>query len=114
STVVLFRAPNQQATPNDYTDNGRGWSRLGVFRATGTSFTVTLNGTSALNTIADAVELIPVIGDAGVDDNFTVQTNSPTIDAGNPASPFSGETVTNNGGRVNLGHTGNTAAAAAS
>ncbi len=45
--------------------------------------------------------------------NFHVQSNSPTIDAGNPASEFISEPEPN-GGRVNLGYDGDTAQAATS
>jgi parallel beta-helix repeat protein len=49
--------------------------------------------------------------DHGTDDNFLVQAGSPTIDAGDPASLYAGE-PSPSGGRVNIGHTGNTAQAA--
>ena len=49
-------------------------------------------------------------GDHGVDDNFLLATTSPTIDLGDPTSPFANE-PSPNGGRVNLGYTGNTAQA---
>ena len=45
--------------------------------------------------------------DRGLDDNFRVMPGSPTIDAGDPRSSFAGETAPN-GGRLNLGHTGDT------
>src|SRR6185503_8788233 len=48
--------------------------------------------------------------DGGVDDNFAVQANSPTLDAGDPLSYYLGEPRFN-GGRVNVGHLGNTSAA---
>ena len=43
--------------------------------------------------------------------NFAVALSSPTIDAGDPQSPFDGE-PSPNGRRANLGHTGNTSQAA--
>lgn len=51
--------------------------------------------------------------DYGADDNLQVQTGSPTIDAGDPASYYLSEPAPN-GGRVNLGYTGNTPQAVAS
>jgi hypothetical protein len=48
--------------------------------------------------------------DYSQDDNFSVQSTSPTIDAGDPLSYYLAEPGPN-GGRVNQGHTGNTAQA---
>jgi hypothetical protein len=44
--------------------------------------------------------------DYGADDIFAVGSTSPTVDAGDPNSFYLGES--SSGGRVNLGHTGNT------
>ncbi len=54
--------------------------------------------------------LIANYGNYGSDDNFNVLATSPTIDAGNPTSQFFREPMPN-GGRVNLGATGNSASA---
>ncbi|HEY6563658.1 MAG TPA: right-handed parallel beta-helix repeat-containing protein, partial [Pirellulaceae bacterium] len=51
--------------------------------------------------------------DYGADDDFRVRTDSPTIDAGDPSYGFANE-PSSNGGRVNLGHTGNTSQATTS
>ncbi len=51
--------------------------------------------------------------DFGADDDFRVLPDSPTIDAGDPSDAFVNE-PTSNGGRVNLGHTGNSAQATTS
>src|SRR5690606_27867721 len=51
--------------------------------------------------------------DYGLDDDFRVIATSLTIDAGDPRSAFLAEPLSN-GGRVNLGHTGNTLLAATS
>jgi parallel beta-helix repeat protein len=51
--------------------------------------------------------------DYGADDDFRVLTDSPTIDAGDPSYPFANEPASN-GGRVNLGYTGNTSQATTS
>ncbi len=51
--------------------------------------------------------------DHGSDDNFHVQSTSPTIDAAYPSTDLLNETVPN-GNRINLGYDGNTSAAAAS
>ena len=48
--------------------------------------------------------------DHGADDNFNVQSGSPTIDAADPSLPFSNEPAPN-GGRANQGYTGGTAQA---
>src|SRR5207244_8445901 len=48
--------------------------------------------------------------DHGLDDDFHVQGNSPTVDAGDPADDFSQEPGPN-GGRINQGSYGNTSAA---
>ena len=48
--------------------------------------------------------------DHGADDNFNVQSGSPTIDAADPSLPVSNEPAPN-GGRANLGYTGGTAQA---
>ena len=49
--------------------------------------------------------------DRGADDNFNVQSTSPTIDAADPALPYSSELLPN-GSRANLGYTGGTSALA--
>jgi len=49
-------------------------------------------------------------GTQGADDNFQVGVGSPTIDAGDPASPYVGEPGPN-GRRVNQGYTGNSSLA---
>jgi hypothetical protein len=54
----------------------------------------------------------PLFTNASTGD-FHLQSNSPAIDAGNPFSDFSKEPAPN-GGRVNLGHYGNTAEASKS
>jgi hypothetical protein len=59
------------------------------------------------NTRGDPQFVDPAAGD------FHVRPGSPSIDAGDPASAFSSEPQPN-GGRVNLGNTGNTAEAATS
>jgi parallel beta-helix repeat protein len=107
-------AVNQNVAPVGFADavNGGTWQPLGVFRADAATLTVTVSG-YFVNAEADGVRLQQVQGDTGADDDFGVQPTSPTIDAGDPAAPFATEPAPN-GGRVNLGHTGNTPAAAAS
>jgi parallel beta-helix repeat protein len=51
--------------------------------------------------------------DRGADDNFRVLAGSPTIDRGDPLSPYLAEPLPN-GGRTNVGRDGNTAWAMAS
>jgi parallel beta-helix repeat protein len=48
--------------------------------------------------------------DHGTDDNFRIKSGAPTIDAADPAQPYSNEPAPN-GGRANLGYTGNTSLA---
>jgi Ca2+-binding RTX toxin-like protein len=90
------------------TNNGTAYSLIGLFTATTTTAVVTLtddiNDYHTLNVIADAMLLQP-LGTAGAD--FHVQTGSPTIDAGDPTTPFLLEPGPN-GGRVNLGYDGGT------
>ncbi len=62
---------------------------------------------------ADGVLGFGVGGDHGADDNFHVQSTSPTIDAGSPATDLVHEPAPS-GNRVNLGYDGNTSAAATS
>ena len=60
--------------------------------------------------LADAVQLQQIVGQGSSDDNFQVKGVSPTVDAGDPASPYLAEPAPN-GGRVNQGYDGNTAEA---
>ena len=100
------------ATPSDFTDAmGVNWSRLDVIQVTGDRLVVKLEGAGKLQ--ADAIRIQQVVGDASADNDFHVTATSPTIDAGNPASAFANE-PSPNGGRVNLGHTGNTTEATTS
>jgi hypothetical protein len=100
------------AAPNDFTDlQGVKWNRLGVVKVTGDRLRVKLEGAGKLQ--ADAIRIQQLIGDRAADDDFHVGANSPTIDAGNPSSAFGAEPAPS-GGRVNLGHTGNTGQATTS
>jgi len=114
ATVATVRM-NQQSAPNDFTADGASWERLGTFYVSDSRLTVTLSNDQAYygKVLADAVRLVKIEGDRGRDDTFTVAASSPTIDAGDPLSSSVGEPAPS-GGRVNLGHTGNTLAAATS
>ncbi len=57
--------------------------------------------------------LLPQAPDCGLDDDFRVQNTSLSVDAGNPTDFYLSEPAPN-GGRVNLGHTGNTSEATTS
>ena len=92
-------------------DSASPWLSLGDFFVSGTTLQVEIvyqsyyyNNSTA---VADAVSVQPVLGNTGADDNFHVQTASPTIDAGDPTSLSFNEPLPN-GGRVNLGSDGNT------
>ena len=89
-----------------------GWQVLGTFRADAATLSVIINGNTPI-VEADGVSLQQVEGDGGLDDDFTVQPTSKTIDAGSPVDAYSLE-PSPNGGRANLGSTGGTAQAATS
>ena len=105
---------DQRPAPSDFTDAGVGWKTLGIFYVTTGNLTITYERTTFdPNVIADALRVQAILGDAGLDDNFHLQSTSPAIDGGDPASLYVNEPAPN-GGRVNQGFDGNTAAAAAS
>ena len=101
--------------PSDFTDAGVSWKSLPLIYVTSGTVVVTLKSTSEYGypVVADAVRLQAVVGHGGTDDNFHVASDSPTIDAGDPASYYLSEPVPN-GGRINLGFDGNTPQAALS
>ena len=104
---------NQQIAPNDFSDSGVSWERLGTYYVRGGSLSVELTNYLYLNgrnVAADAVRIQKVAGHFGTDDNFLPQLDSLTIDAGDPASHFLAEPIPN-GGRNDQGYTGNTALA---
>jgi hypothetical protein len=111
-------AVNQRVTPADFEAEGVGWKQLGTYFVRGGSLTVQLaNSVSSWDwVVADAVRIQQIEGDYGLDDHFDVLLGSPMIDAGDPAAEYSWFLAepSPHGGRVNLGHTGNTAAAATS
>jgi uncharacterized repeat protein (TIGR01451 family) len=106
---------DQRPAPTDFSDAGASWKVLGNFYSTSGTFKVTLTHSSVFdsNKIADALRIQAIAGDTGADDDFHVKATSPTIDAGDPTSPFANEPAPN-GGRVNLGSYGNTAGATTS
>jgi parallel beta-helix repeat protein len=111
--AVRYMYRDLNAAPNDFTDSqGVKWSRLGVIKVTGDRLTVKLAASTG-KLQADAVRLQRIVGDNSADDDFHVAPTSPTVDAGNPSSAFVNE-ISPNGGRINLGHTGNTAQATTS
>ena len=105
---------NQSVAPSDYTASGASWKNLGTFYIAGTTLSVQLaRGNSSYSVVADAVRIQRLQGDGGADDDFHVQSASPTIDAGDPGSLYASEPAPN-GGRVNQGYDGNTVSAAQS
>ena len=87
---------------------------MGYFYLTGDTLKVTLSSEYNYYPIAaDAVRVQALVGDRSADDNFSVLFTSPTIDAGDPLWYYLAEPGPN-GGRNNLGHTGNTAHAVSS
>ncbi|MEX2171197.1 MAG: right-handed parallel beta-helix repeat-containing protein [Pirellulales bacterium] len=103
---------NLLATPTDFVDeSGVRWNRLSIVKVTGDRLIVKLTGPGKLH--ADAIRIQQVLGDNSADDDFHVTPSSPTIDAGNPIYAFANEPAPN-GGRINIGHTGNTAEATTS
>ncbi len=114
NTVLTTTDISQTVAPNGFTDAGVPWNNLSLVYVTGSTLVVTLSSYySGYPVVADAVRLQAVVGDHGLDDNFLVSNLSPTVDAGDPQS-YSLAEPTFNGGRVNLGHTGNTSLAVAS
>ena len=115
SSVLSSSTFDQRSAPNDFSEAGVAWARLGAHYVRGSSLSVQLSNYSNWGTgyfsSADAVRIQKIEGNLGGDDNFQVSSTSPTIDAGDPASFYIGE-PTPNGRRVNQGHTGNTALAA--
>jgi hypothetical protein len=107
--IWIPRPINQQTAPDDFQDDGASWERLGWFRAVGGVLEVRLtHAGDGYSVVADAVRIQQIAGDRGADDDFRVRSGSLTIDAGDPADDWRSEPVSN-GGRVNQGHTGNTA-----
>lgn len=107
------RSQDSSATPSDFEADGAHWERLLTFIATSSTATVRLQPGSATGFVhADAARMQQIAGDHGVDDRlgFRVQSNSPSIDQGDPATPFVAEPQAN-GNRVNIGHAGNSAEA---
>ncbi len=101
-------------TPNDFSDSGTMWERLGVVTVSGATLTVELDADdTARDTLADAILIREIVGDRSSDDDFHLVATSAAIDAGSLADPFGNE-PSPNGARVNLGFYGNTAEAASS
>ena len=87
---------------------------LGTFRPDSTTLSVELwSNWGGWPVAADAVRVQELQGDGGADDDFHVASTSPTIDAGDPNSPYLSEPEPNDG-RANIGADGNTAQAATS
>ncbi len=105
---------DQRSAPADFTASGVPWKTVGTFTASTSTLVVTEIQISYVHPfVADAVRVQAIQGDMGSDDNFHVQTTSPTIDAGDPTS-YSLSEPAPNGGRINLGSDGNTPQAALS
>lgn len=106
---------NQRLAPDDFASSGSMWKDLGTFQITSDTLSVTLGAKTYLNlpVRADAVRLVRVSGDRGLDDDFGIAATSPGIDAGDPRDEYTLEPYPN-GGRINLGHTGNTSRATVS
>src|SRR5205807_6312537 len=105
---------DQTQAPADFSAAGASWKTLGNFYITGGTLVVQLSRSpSSYPVVADAVRIQRLQGEHGGDDNFHVQSTSPTIDAGDPASYYLAE-PSPNGSRVNLGSDGNTALATSS
>jgi len=101
-------------TPSDFSDAGVDWKLLDTVVVEGNSLTVTLiNADDSYDLFADAIRIVPIVGDYGSDDSFYLQNSSPAIDAGDPQSLFLAE-PSPNGARTNLGRYGNTSEAAVS
>ena len=88
-----------------------GWVTLGYEVSNSGTLTIELSNASLGTVEADAVEIQQIQGIGN--DNYHLAAGSPAIDAGNPASSVSEEPQPN-GGRINLGSDGGTAAATTS
>src|SRR5208337_1491948 len=75
--------------------------------ATAATATVTLTNYATNSVVAGSAWMQQIVGNGGGDDDFHVAPGSPTIDAGNPATPVGQEPLPN-GGRINLGSDGGT------
>jgi autotransporter-associated beta strand protein/parallel beta-helix repeat protein len=105
---------NETTAPADFTDQGVGWRVVGLYYVASGTLTVKLTHRAYDSAVvADAVRVQAVVGNQGSGDNFHIQPGSATIDAGDPASSYFLEPGPN-GGRINQGSDGNTAAATAS
>ena len=104
---------NENNTPNSFSDGGANWLQLGYFNVTSGTITVRLSDGASNIVIADGVRIQQVSGDHAADDNFLISATSPTIDAGDPTSYYLSEPAPN-GGRANLGYSGNSSLATAS
>ena len=108
---------DQRSAPDDYTADGVAWERLGTFYAGSGTLSVRVENGGLYYVgglvAADAVRVVRLVGNKAADDRFGLQGTSPAVDAGDPASDFINEPLPN-GGRRDLGHTGNTASATAS
>ena len=103
-----FIEVNQTSAPADFIDAGAPWKNIGTFTASTSTLVLTEIDISYVHPfVADAVRVQGIQGDMGADDNFHVQTSSPTIDAGDPTS-YSLSEPAPSGGRINLGSDGNT------
>ena len=107
----------QGSTPSSFTDaDGTQWQSLtGTYTITGTTLTVQMNdniNSTFYHINAAAVRIQRIGGNGGGDDNYHLQSGSPAIDAGDPASAFANE-PSPNGGRINLGYDGKATASAA-
>ena len=90
------------------------WEALATGGVGGGELTVVLTDKdSSYRVVADAVRIQRIEGDCGLDDDFSVLAGTPTLDAGDPDDYYLSEPG-GGGGRVNLGHTGNTPQALAS
>ncbi len=113
ASVLWSDTLDQRFAPTDFADQGVMWKRFGTFSVNSTQLQVTFTKGSSL-AVADALRLVEVAGaSTALDDDFSVSTLSSTIDAGDPNFEFTSE-PSPGGDRINLGHTGNTGAAATS
>jgi parallel beta-helix repeat protein len=103
---------DQRYAPTGFDEGGVTWQRLGTYWTGHGRFTVRLTNATAYGVVADAVRIQRLVGDRSADNDFLVTADSPTVDRGSPGDLYLVEPW-RNGGRVNQGHTGNTADAAA-
>ncbi|MCL4206714.1 MAG: choice-of-anchor D domain-containing protein [Pirellulaceae bacterium] len=89
--LVSSTTVNQQVAPNDFTDSGAAWERIGVITPTGSTVTVRLSNLANGYVVADAVRIQPTTAVAAPE--ITVSVDSSNLPDGSGSVTF-GSTTT--------------------